>query len=220
MTRITPSHIGKTLTHFDRPVEDIKHIVNDTYKIQFIMPRLIFPVLLFLLSMYLLQSCAQLRETVSDEEVAVVEESPDPDEPEVGITGLPDWYDAALPVQITRDSVIVSAAAVAPDSSDARSIAELAAKDFRNKALTEMILLYLHEEGVEVITEASRSEGTDERRNRVIKALTLDEGDMPDFPGHTETVFWHQENGQTRCYIRHAFDRSAVARSIHQALQQ
>ncbi len=184
------------------------------------MPIKITTVFLFVLSTLLLHSCGHLREIPADEEDVAVEELPVPEESEEEITGLPAWYDPMEPVQITEDSLVITAAAVAADSADARSIAGLAILELKNRAVTEIILLYLEEDGQEVMSEVARTDEANRQRDRLIRALIMGEEDVPGLQVHTESVHWHRDNEQVRCYVRQVYNRVAVSQGIREAMGQ
>ncbi|TVQ70279.1 MAG: hypothetical protein EA363_08190 [Balneolaceae bacterium] len=174
------------------------------------------------LSLSLFQSCAQLREAVvDDEDEAVTEDAGIPAEPEE-ITGLPAWHDPLKPVQITGDSLIVSAAAVAADSSDAKAIAELTFAEYRNKGLTDILFLLLEEEGVDVLEESAHPGAEKERREMLIRlyATGNEESEPEHIPAGSRSVSWHSENGQVRCYIRQAYDKAELYEAMRMQIRQ
>ena len=184
------------------------------------MPQYLNAFLILVLSLLLFQSCAHLRETV-DEEVdeAVTEDIEVPADPEE-ITGLPAWHDPREPVKITGDSLIVSAAAVAADSTDAKAIAELTLAEYRNKGLTDILILLLEEEQVDVIEE-SASPGTEtELKENLIRLLAPVNGEPEHIRAASRSVWWHQEDGQVRCYIRQTYDKAELYEAIRMQIRQ
>ncbi len=176
--------------------------------------------LILALSLSLVQSCAQFRNTVVDDEDDVVTEDAEvPAEPEEA-TGLPAWHDPLKPVQITGDSLIVSAAAVAADSSDAKAIAELTLAEYRNKGLSDILFLLLEEEGVDVLEESAHPGAEKELREKLIRLYATGNGESGHIRAGSRSVSWHSENGQVRCYIRQAYNKEELYEAVRMQIRQ
>ncbi len=179
------------------------------------------PVLLILcLSPFLFQSCAQLRETIADEEETAINEVVKATEEPEEITGLPEWHNPLNPVQITGDSLIISAAAVAADSSDAKTIAELSLAEYRNKGLTDILFLLLDEEGVDVLEEPAAPEAEKALREKLVRLYASANGETEQFTADSGSVWWHREDGQVRCYIRQAYKKSELYEAVRMQIRQ
>ncbi len=184
------------------------------------MPPYFHVFFILVLSLALFQSCAQLREAVvDDEDEPVTEDTEVPSEPEE-ITGMPAWHDPLKPVQITGDSLIVSAAAVAADSSDAKAIAELTFAEYRNKGLTDILFLLLEEEGVDVMEESALPGADKERREMLIRLYATANEEAEHIRAGSRSVSWHSENGQVRCYIRKAYNKAELYEAVRMQIRQ
>ncbi len=183
------------------------------------MSRYLLILFFFTAGALLASSCAQLRDTAVDKEEQPEEQPSAPEEPEVEVAEIPPWHNPAGPVELTLDSLFVSAAAVAADSSDALAIAELALLEYTNNGITGIIILLLEEQGQGVLDDPGSTTASGEQREMLIRLMTLGDEDLEEIRPDSRQVFWHHENGQVRCYIRHAYDRSALDALVRAHLQ-
>jgi len=184
------------------------------------MPQHLHVFLILALSLSLVQSCAQLRETVVDDGDDDVTEDPKVPAESEEITGLPAWHNPLEPVQLTGDSLIVSAAAIAADSSDAMAIAELTLAESVTEGLTDILFLLLEEKGVDVLKESTRPEAEVDRREMLIRLYTSANEEPEHIRARSRSISWHSENGQVRCYIRKAYNKAELYEAMRKEIRQ
>ncbi len=164
--------------------------------------------------LFLAASCAHLHES-TEEELPVVEEAEVPEKPDEDVVAdLPDWHQPGRSYEVTGDSLFITVAALAADSSDARAIAELGFKEAMRSGFTELIHQMLDETGLDVLSDTDASGNAEGQRQELIRLMTLDEEIIQGINPDSQSTFWHHENGQVRFYMRKGYDRAALIQAI------
>lgn len=176
-----------------------------------------FVLAILIPSMIMLNSCEQIAALTSEDEAKEpVEEPEEPIEEEVAEVpaDLPEWYDSANPVFVERDTLHIMASGLAPDSSDAKSIAQRAIMEQSKTAWSRIMDNLLSDrEQSKINTE------TEQGRNAYLSALLFDhESDAPDI-SRSESVWFHEKDETVRCYIMHKYAKPEMTRALKSALE-
>jgi hypothetical protein len=167
-------------------------------------------LILLVLGFFVLFSCAHLHDS-TEQETPQPEEPAVTEEPEEAVeVDLPVWHEPGRAYKLTGDSLVVTAAAVAADSSDALAIAELALKESITSGITKVILQLLDDAGKEVQSNVDAAGAAIGERQDLIRLMTMDEEIIQEIHPNSQKIHWHRENGQVRCYLRYSYDRVAL----------
>ncbi len=186
-----------------------------------------YPIIFFVLALSLLFSVScgpssELRTDEEDDEVIVEKaaEEEEVDKPVLEVLEMPEWHNPSQPFKITADSVLISASAVSSDSADARIIAEIAVRDKKREAFTDMIFQKLENDGTISSVPDSDLQASPEAIQIFLSTKDLGASVMESASHSHENIFYFREGDQVRCYIRYAYEKTVLESAIREAADQ